>query len=81
MADAETLFAEHQPAVLRYLTRILGQTETARDLAQDVTRALGGRKVVVVAGGFRSATRRASAAVRPTTTARSAGLKTGFSAQ
>jgi len=36
MADAETLFAEHQPAVLRYLTRIVGHTETARDLAQDV---------------------------------------------
>src|SRR3982751_823671 len=36
MADAETLFAEHQPAVLRYLTRIVGHAETARDLAQDV---------------------------------------------
>ena len=36
MADAETLFAEHQPAVLRYLTRIVGHTESARDLAQDV---------------------------------------------
>ena len=36
MIDVETLFAEHQPAVLRYLTRIVGQAEPARDLAQDV---------------------------------------------
>jgi RNA polymerase sigma-70 factor (ECF subfamily) len=36
MADAETLFAQHQPAVVRYLTRIVGQTDVARDLAQDV---------------------------------------------
>ena len=36
MADAETLFAEYQPAVLRYLTRVVGHADAARDLAQDV---------------------------------------------
>jgi RNA polymerase sigma-70 factor (ECF subfamily) len=36
MADAETLFAQHQPAVLRYLTRVVGQPDAARDLTQDV---------------------------------------------
>jgi RNA polymerase sigma-70 factor, ECF subfamily len=36
MPDAEDVFAAHQPAVLRYLTRIVGQPEMARDLTQDV---------------------------------------------
>jgi RNA polymerase sigma-70 factor (ECF subfamily) len=36
MADAETLFAEHQPGVLRYLTRAVGHRDTARDLTQEV---------------------------------------------
>ena len=36
MADANVLFAEHQQGVFRYLCRIVGQTETARDLTQEV---------------------------------------------
>ena len=36
MADAEFLFAEHQQGVFRYLCRIVGRTETARDLTQEV---------------------------------------------
>lgn len=36
MADAEALFAEHQPGVLRYLTRVVGHADTARDLTQEV---------------------------------------------
>jgi RNA polymerase sigma-70 factor (ECF subfamily) len=36
MPDAAALFAEHQQPVLRYLARLVGQPETARDLAQDV---------------------------------------------
>ena len=34
--DAEFLFAEHQQGVFRYLCRIVGRTETARDLTQEV---------------------------------------------
>lgn len=36
VADAEFLFAEHQQGVFRYLCRIVGQAETARDLTQEV---------------------------------------------
>ncbi|HYN05977.1 MAG TPA: RNA polymerase sigma factor [Vicinamibacterales bacterium] len=36
MADADVLFAEHRQGVFRYLCRIVGQTETARDLTQEV---------------------------------------------
>jgi RNA polymerase sigma-70 factor, ECF subfamily len=35
-ADAESLFAAHQPGLLRYLRRAVGHGETARDLMQDV---------------------------------------------
>jgi len=35
-ADAEALFAAHQPGLLRYLRRAVGSAETARDLTQDV---------------------------------------------
>ncbi len=36
MADAEALFAEHQRGVIRYLTRLVGHADTARDLTQEV---------------------------------------------
>ena len=36
LADAELLFAEHHQGVFRYLCRIVGRTETARDLTQEV---------------------------------------------
>jgi RNA polymerase sigma-70 factor (ECF subfamily) len=36
MAEAEALFAAHQGGLLRYLTRVVGQTDAARDLVQDV---------------------------------------------
>ena len=36
LADAELLFTEHQRGVFRYLCRIVGRTETARDLTQEV---------------------------------------------
>ena len=36
MTDANTLYAEHQQAIFRYLCRVVGQAETARDLTQDV---------------------------------------------
>ena len=36
MAETEILFAEHQQGVFRYLCRIVGRTETARDLTQEV---------------------------------------------
>jgi RNA polymerase sigma-70 factor (ECF subfamily) len=35
-ADAEALFAAHQPGLLRYLRRAVGHGDTARDLTQDV---------------------------------------------
>jgi RNA polymerase sigma-70 factor (ECF subfamily) len=35
-ADADILFAEHRHGVFRYLCRIVGQAETARDLTQEV---------------------------------------------
>jgi RNA polymerase sigma-70 factor (ECF subfamily) len=35
-ADAEALFAAHQPGLLRYLRRAVGQADAARDLTQDV---------------------------------------------
>jgi RNA polymerase sigma-70 factor, ECF subfamily len=36
MADAEALFAAHQAALLKYMSRIVGHVDTARDLTQDV---------------------------------------------
>jgi RNA polymerase sigma-70 factor (ECF subfamily) len=36
VADAEILFAEHRQGVFRYLWRVVGQAETARDLTQEV---------------------------------------------
>ena len=36
MADAEALFAAHQPGLVRYLSRAIGHADTARDLTQDV---------------------------------------------
>jgi RNA polymerase sigma-70 factor (ECF subfamily) len=36
MADADLLFTEHQPSVYRYLCRVVGQAEMARDLTQEV---------------------------------------------
>jgi RNA polymerase sigma-70 factor (ECF subfamily) len=36
LADADVLFAEHQQRVFRYLWRVVGQAETARDLTQEV---------------------------------------------
>ena len=31
----ETTFAQHQPALVRYATRLLGDSERARDVVQD----------------------------------------------
>ena len=36
MADADVLFAEHRHGVFRYLCRIVGQTDAAHDLTQEV---------------------------------------------
>jgi RNA polymerase sigma-70 factor (ECF subfamily) len=36
VTDADTLFAEHRLGVFRYLRRIIGQAEAARDLTQEV---------------------------------------------
>lgn len=36
MGEAETLFVLHQGRIFRYLCRIVGQADTARDLTQDV---------------------------------------------
>ena len=36
MANAQLLFDEHRDGVFRYLCRVIGQTETARDLTQEV---------------------------------------------
>jgi RNA polymerase sigma factor (sigma-70 family) len=36
LADADVLFAEHQQAVFRYLWRVVGQADAARDLTQEV---------------------------------------------
>jgi len=36
VADAHVLFTEHERGVFRYLCRIVGQAETARDLTQEV---------------------------------------------
>ena len=36
MVDSQAVFATHQDGLLRYLTRAVGQRETARDLTQDV---------------------------------------------
>ena len=35
-ADAEALFTAHQPGLQRYLSRVVGHREIARDLTQDV---------------------------------------------
>jgi RNA polymerase sigma-70 factor (ECF subfamily) len=36
VTDAESLFAEHHNRLLRYLSRVAGETEVARDLVQEV---------------------------------------------
>jgi RNA polymerase sigma-70 factor (ECF subfamily) len=36
VADTDRLFAEHKQGVFRYLCRLVGQTESARDLTQEV---------------------------------------------
>ena len=36
MADAQILFSEHRDGVFRYLSRIVGQAETANELTQEV---------------------------------------------
>ena len=36
MADADVLFRTHREGVFRYLCRVVGQTEAARDLTQEV---------------------------------------------
>jgi RNA polymerase sigma-70 factor (ECF subfamily) len=36
VADADVLFTEHRQGVFRYLCRIVGQTEAAHDLTQEV---------------------------------------------
>ena len=36
MSDANSLFAEHQRNVFRYLCRVVGQPDAARDLTQEV---------------------------------------------
>lgn len=36
MADTDRLFAEHRNGVFRYLCRLVGHTESARDLTQEV---------------------------------------------
>jgi RNA polymerase sigma-70 factor (ECF subfamily) len=36
LADADVLFAEHQQGVFRYLWRVVGQADAARDLTQEV---------------------------------------------
>jgi RNA polymerase sigma-70 factor (ECF subfamily) len=47
-ADAEALFAAHQPGLLRYLRRAVGHAETARDLTQDVFVRVAGAGAVPV---------------------------------
>ncbi len=44
--DAETLFAAHQPSLLRYLRRAVGHGEIARDLTQDVFVRMAGAATV-----------------------------------
>jgi RNA polymerase sigma-70 factor (ECF subfamily) len=46
IADAEALFAAHQPGLLRYLSRAVGQAETARDLTQDVFLRIAGSQTI-----------------------------------
>jgi RNA polymerase sigma-70 factor (ECF subfamily) len=55
MADAEALFAAHQAGLLRYLTRVVGQRETARDLTQDVFVKVAGSAVLPGSDGERRA--------------------------
>jgi DNA-directed RNA polymerase specialized sigma24 family protein len=46
IADAEALFAAHQPGLFRYLSRAVGQVETARDLTQDVFLRIAGSQTI-----------------------------------
>ena len=46
IADAEALFAAHQPGLLRYLSRAVGHRETARDLTQDVFVRIAGSDIL-----------------------------------
>src|ERR1044071_8972213 len=36
VTDSATVFVEHRDGVFRYLCRVVGHTETARDLTQEV---------------------------------------------
>lgn len=55
VADADVLYAEHQAAVFRYLCRVIGQAETARDLTQEVfLRVSRGRVPDADAAGLRA---------------------------
>lgn len=50
-SDLDALFRAHEPKVFRFLCRVVGHTETARDLTQDVfLRVAGGRMQAVQAG-------------------------------
>ena len=55
MADAELLFTEHHQGVFRYLCRIVGRTETARDLTQEVFLRVSRSQVPVTDHGARRA--------------------------
>jgi RNA polymerase sigma-70 factor, ECF subfamily len=46
IADAEALFAAHQPGLLRYLSRAIGHREAARDLTQDVFVRIAGSDIL-----------------------------------
>jgi RNA polymerase sigma-70 factor (ECF subfamily) len=46
IADAEALFAAHQPGLLRYLSRAVGRPDTARDLTQDVFLRVAGSQTI-----------------------------------
>ena len=46
IADAEALFAAHQPGLLRYLSRAVGHREAARDLTQDVFVRIAGSDIL-----------------------------------
>jgi RNA polymerase sigma-70 factor (ECF subfamily) len=49
--DIDALFRAHEPKVFRFLCRVVGHADTARDLTQDVfLRVAGGRMPAVPAG-------------------------------
>lgn len=50
-SDVDALFRAHEQRVFRFLCRVVGQAETARDLTQDVfVRVAAGRMSAVPAG-------------------------------